>query len=152
MATKREELEAQVLAAEAEAEKLKAEARERAEVAALQARLEAANNAKRDAPAIAKAEEEHGPIGRGIAVVEFPLGAVIVKKPTGAAWKAFFTSTKSLSDLTLDASEALVRRCRVYPDDAALSAIFDDSPSASVKLTSEIIALNHARDAEVSGK
>lgn len=146
--TTREELTERLARAQATATTLVRDREARAELAQLEASVEAAERAILDEQAIARAEDEHGALGRFIAVVQTDLGAVIVKRPHAATFRKF-QDAASLKTRDLD---ALVRPCLVHPDRGGLDQILAEQPATLVRLANAVSELAGARVEEVSGK
>ncbi len=101
-----------------------------------------------DAEALAAAVEKHGPQGTHVRVVPSLLGAIIVKRPTGAAFRKFQDSAKADSV----AFEKLVRPCIVSPDAATVDRIFDEQPALLGMCADAVVQLAGARKEELAGK
>lgn len=144
----REELEARLEAARAAGAQLVRAREERAEIARLEFEIEAAERAVVDEEAIAAAEEEYGPVGRAIAIVETDLGAVVLKRPHAATFQKF----QDVGKMRTRDLDALVRPCLVHPDRAGLDRILKELPATLVRLANAVSELAGARAEEVSGK
>lgn len=120
----------------------------RAELAAYRRSVEAKEYALRDAPEIAAAEAEHGPIGERIAVIETDLGAIVIKRPEPVVFKRFQDKGSTKTDDLL----ALVRPCLVYPDAKRFGEILDALPATLSRLADEAVTLAGLRTKEAAGK
>lgn len=120
----------------------------RAELEALRREVELEEREARDAPAIAKAEEEHGPIGEKIAVVKTGWGSVVLKRPNHVIFKRFQDKASAKSDDFL----ALVKPCVVYPDAKTVEVIVEEYPATLVDLADVVVELARGRAREVSAK
>jgi hypothetical protein len=135
--------------AKANAEKAEHErAIELDEAAELEAKVEAAERAAANARAIREAVEKHGPIGRKIAVVETPDGAIVLKKANHIHFKRF----QDAGELTTETCDTLVRPCVVYPSSERFDALLEEYPAVLVRCADAVTALAGARSKEVSGK
>lgn len=134
--------------AKAEREQLDAEAEERAELARLQREAIAAENALRDEPHIAKAEEEHGALGEGIAVIDTPRGAIVIKRPHHLVFRKFSAKEKP----KIDEIEAFVRSCLVYPAKDTFESIAEEFSGTYGACVNAITVLMTNTSKERSGK
>lgn len=143
-----EDLEARLAKAKAARAELARAREEREERAAKEERVAAEERAVRNEEAIAKAVEEHGPVGRTLAVVDTDLGVVIVKRPHQATFRKFQDagSTKTA------AVEQLVRPCVVHPSPDQLDRILDELPATLIRLADAVCTLAGMRREEVAGK
>lgn len=147
--TEREELEARIKKAEEQLDGLEQQRAEREELAALRRKAEQKELALRDAPHIAKAEEEHGPIGEKLAVVETDLGAIVVKRPNHLHYRRF----QNKSSMSTDEVWALVKPCVVYPSIKETEAILEELPGVLMPgLSDAVIGLAGHRTKEVEKK
>jgi hypothetical protein len=126
-----------------------AAARERrAEERAKQEAIGEAERALADDEALERAEIEIGPVGRMIAVVETPLGKIIVKRPHAAVFKRFQDrESKKTKDV-----EDFVVPCRVHPDRATFDKILEQLPGTLTRCANAAARLAGARVEEVSEK
>lgn len=139
------ELEAQLVAAEAKSKGARdAEART-LRAAEIRAKMLAEANAQRDLPKIAEIE---GARGVDFDVVVCRLGHVAVKKPSPVVWKRFGTSKLE----PRDAADQLVRSCLLYPDVGAFSAITDDQPAILDSIALTVARLAGADIERLQGK
>ena len=109
--------------------------------------------------ALVEAEREHGPMGRGVAVVHARyadgalVGSVIVKRPHHAFWTRF---QGKVADLTGDRRDEelqkLWRHCLVWPEIGAVEAVVRELPNTPIRLVEAISRLTGAHTEEVSGK
>lgn len=111
-------------------------------------KVERKEQAAKDAPRIVEAEDEHGPIGERIAVVETDLGAIVVKRPHHLIFRRFQDkgSTKS------DDLWALVKPSIVYPDAKRVDQIIEELPATLSQLADEVVTLAGVRSKEAAGK
>ena len=144
--TEREQLEAELAAARAANAANVAARTERAELSALKEAIEREKNALRDAPAIEKAELEHG--ADKIATVVTRLGAVVLKRPHSASYRRFQDQASSKSEDVIK----LVRPCVVYPTAAELDRILDEQPGVLARLADAVATLADAAQEERRGK
>lgn len=79
------------------------------------------------AQAIDAAEEEHGPVGRGCAVIEVVADGpiVIVKKPANATFRKYRDS----KDTAEASSKAFVKPCVVHPSAEEWPALLEEYPA-----------------------
>lgn len=110
--------------------------------------VEAEERAASDAEAIAKAETEHGPIGKKIRAVHTDLGVIIVKRSHPVAWRAFQDKAES----TTLAFYELVHPCVVHPDKDEFDRILDELPATLIRAADAVAYLAGARNEEVTGK
>jgi hypothetical protein len=108
-----------------------AKARETRAEPTVDEQLEDESRALADDEAIERLEGEHGPVGKKLTVVRTRLGAVVLKKPTNAAWRKHLDEQLKLGHADTTATEKLVRQCRVYPDVAAFEEILDEYPGSA---------------------
>ena len=123
----------------------------RASRSALQAikdEIEAEEQALVDEQALDKAEQEIGPIGKKIMVVETPVGSIIVKRANHLVFKKF----QDMQSLKTADLEKLVRPCIVHPEASKVDRIFEDLPATLVRVANAVSTLAGARAEEVSGK
>lgn len=120
----------------------------RAEAARLDAELALEEQRLRDEPEIDKAIAEHGPLGIKTAVVETPLGAIVVKRPNHLHYKRFLDKASTKTDDLW----ALVRTCIVYPDVAKVNAICEEYPALVVTLADACVDLAGHRKSELAPK
>lgn len=111
-------------------------------------RVEAEELALQDEQVIAKAEDDHGPLGKRIAAVHTRSGVVIVKRPNPVLWKRFVDASKQ----TADELERLVRPCVVHPDKASFDRYLEEEPALLVRCADHVATLAGVRMGEVSGK
>jgi hypothetical protein len=142
------ELRARDAAARETIAKVEAERAGREELERLRADVERREQQAKDAPAIAAAEAEHGPVGKRIAVIGTDLGAVVVKRPPHLLYKRFIDKDKRKSDDIWQ----LVRPCIVYPEASRVDAICEELPATLYRLGDAVVELAGFRTEEVSGK
>ncbi len=131
-----------------ELEKADTDREKREELARLRLEVQRQENAARDAPHIEKAEAEHGPIGRHIAVIDTDLGAIVVKRPPHLLYKRFIDKDKRTSDDVWK----LVKPCLVYPDAARVDQMIEELPATLYRIADALLDLAGLRASEVSGK
>jgi hypothetical protein len=110
--------------------------------------VEAAEREAEDADALAAAVEKHGAVGTHLAIVQTSLGAVIVKRPNGAAYRKWQDAAK----YDCVSLEKLVRPCIVSPDATKVDRIFDVLPATLTLVANAVVELAGARNAELSAK
>jgi integrase len=133
---------------EAKLEPLRAAAEARAAAEQLRRENEALENEVRDAPAIAAAVQEHGPIGTKTALVETSMGTIVVKRPQHLVWKKYTQKDK----VTPDDVERLIRSCLVYPDKARFDEIWETLPGVGARLIDAVGELAGLMGRDRSGK
>lgn len=101
-----------------------------------------------DDQAIDKAEAEHGPIGKRIALVRTDLGTVILKRAHPHIFKRY-SDKGSIKSTDL---EALVRPSLVYPEVGKFDAILEDLPATLMRCADAIAVLAGVRTEELQGK
>jgi hypothetical protein len=141
----REQLEARLKKAREEHAPFERAREERAEIDRLRREVELAEQRAKDAPHIAKAEEEHG---LRCAVYETAAGAVVVKRPPPLHYRRF----QSQSNISSDEMLKLVKSSLVYPDARRLEEILDEQPGALMPLANLVVELAGHRHAEVEKK
>lgn len=115
-------LKERIAKAKAEREKHEAEAEAKAEVERLRRQAEREENAARDAPHITAAEEQYGPLGEGISIVDTPRGAIVIKRPHHLVYRKFAAKEKP----KIREVEEFVTGCVVYPDKARFEEISEE--------------------------
>lgn len=140
-----EEKLAEVRARRAELERQRAE---REAERALQEQLEAETRALADEEAIAKAEDDHGPVGKRIALVRTDMGVIILKRPNPVLFRRFQDQGKT----THDALDKLVRPSVVHPDHATFDRILDELPATMTICANSVCVLAGVRTEEAAGK
>jgi hypothetical protein len=143
-----DELQARLEKANAELAKWQEAREERRKAEHARREVEAAEAEVRDAPHIAKAEEEIGPIGTRIQLVETSLGTIIVRRPNHLVWKKYTRKEK----VTADDVEQLIRTCLVYPDKARFNEIWEELPGVGSRLIDAISELAGLMGRDRSGK
>jgi hypothetical protein len=98
--------------------------------------------------AIDLAEQEVGPIGKKIAVVNTDLGVVIVKRPHAAIFKRFQdrgkTDSKSLYEL--------VKPSLVYPSLDGFERLCEELPATLLRCADAVSGLAGVRAEDIAGK
>lgn len=143
-----EDLEKRLAELRAQRRQLEAEAEQRAAERSLHDQVEAEERAIKDREAITKAEQDHGPVGRKLAVVETDLGAVILKRSNPLHYKRF-SDAETLATAEL---EKLVRPCLVHPTMPTFEAYLEEQPAILLRCANAICVLAGVRAKEVSGK
>lgn len=93
-----------------------------------------------------KAVKEHGKLGQRVHAVRTPLGDVIVKRPTRAAYREYQTSENKF-----EGQDVLVHACLVYPDHETYERIVDEYPAVQGILAGAIALLaGHAMEVAAS--
>lgn len=130
-----------------------AEARARhAEQVAAAGQLEVERRALADDEAIARLEQEHGPLDKAIAVVQTDLGAVVVRRAKPPSFKRFNEGMTRDSPKAFELSEQLVLPCLLYPSREAFAAMIEQQPFTMIRVASAISTLAGVRMQEVAGK
>ncbi len=142
------ELRARLEAAQAKSARFSAEATAEAERTALLDQVEAAERDARDKEAVLKAQRDHGPIGKRIAVIESKSGTVILKRANHVLFRKFQDSEST--DVAL--LERLIRPCIVYPDVSSFDRLIEDEPALITVCANAVCGLAGMRAKEVSGK
>ena len=89
-----------------------------------------------DEQALQRAIKEHGKLGLRVHAIYTPLGAVIVKRPTRAAYREYQSA-----DDRYEGQDVLVHACLVYPDHARYEKIVDDYPAIQSQLAGAVALL-----------
>lgn len=116
-------------------------------LAAKRRELEDAVREAETAELVAKLEEEHGAVGREIAVYSTPLGPLVCKRGAGVLWHRFTASKMNDKD-----HEDLVRACRVHPEREAFDRILVEYPAVLHPMANKIGRLYGLRREEEAGK
>lgn len=96
---------------------------------------------------IDRIEDQHGPVGQGIAVFEAPNGElVIVKKPAAQTYRKFQDSKAQ----STEAATAFIRPCVVHPKWEAVEALLDEYPAILPRIALGCAKLAGFRDDEKS--
>lgn len=143
-----EDFEKRLAAARAKRSELETAAAARAVERDQAEQLEAEERSIRDLEAIAKAETDHGPQGRKIAVVRTDLGAVVLKRANPLHYKRYVDQ----GEFNTEANERLVRQCVVHPPLTTFEAWLQEQPAILVRCANAICALAGVRAKEVEGK
>lgn len=141
------DVKAELARVKAEREKIAQIRESKDEESELVDQLEAEKRGLIEDQAIMKAEEEFGPVGKKIAVVDTDLGRVIVKRPGHILFKRFQDS----GEATTVEFEKLVRPCVVFPKER-LDQILEEQPAVLSRLASAVCVLAGAKLKEFSGK
>lgn len=107
-----------------------------AELKSPQAELAEAKLALTDEQELQKAIKEHGKLGDRVHAIYTPLGAVIVKRPTRAAYREY-----QAADDRFEGQDVLVHACLVHPDHAGYEKIVDEYPAIQGQLAGAIALL-----------
>lgn len=109
--------------------------------------------------AVVEAEEKHGAVGRGIAVVHAKyadgtlLGSVIVKRPVSSMWLKFQGVVADKTGAPRDEEiQKLWRHCLVWPKLAEAEKLVEELPNLSTKMLEVISRLAGEHSEEVAGK
>lgn len=100
-----------------------------------------------DERAIAKAEADHGQVGKAIGVVKTSLGVVILKRSLAVKFRRF-----QEQEIDAAAIEKFVRPCLVYPDLAKFEALVDELPAVWGMCANELSVLAGLKRKELTGK
>lgn len=141
------ELKARLAKAKAEIAEIQ-KAMEPDEDAALLAEVEAAELEAANARAIAKAVEEHGPLGAKVAAIDTRLGVIVVKRPNHLHFRRF----QDASEVTTETLDRLVRPCVVYPSHERFDAMLEELPAVLTELGREVSVLAGMKAKETAGK
>lgn len=137
-------------AAKARLEELREARREReAKTAAEDASVEVLREI-RDEEAIAKAEGEHGPLGKRIAAMKTDAGVVILKRPHHLRWREL--TSKPIDKISEADANALLKSCLVHPTGPELETLLETYPALNGELAALVLKLARGRAEEVSGK
>lgn len=109
--------------------------------------LEDAVREAETAELVAALEEEHGPVGRELAVYMTPLGPLVCKRGPGVLWHRFTSSKMTDKD-----HEDLVRACRVHPEREVFDRILVEYPAILHPMANKIGRLYGLRREEDAGK
>jgi hypothetical protein len=80
--------------------------------------------------------KEHGKLGQRVHAIYTPLGIVIVKRPTRAAYREY-----QASDNRYEGQDVLVHACLVHPDHTRYERIVDEYPAIQSQLAGAIALL-----------
>jgi hypothetical protein len=75
---------------------------------------------------VADLKEKHG---SKLACVESPSGPLVFRKPTRSEFDRWFDANHSDKANATKHARQLIKACRVFPDEAALDAALDATPS-----------------------
>lgn len=146
---KRDELLARIEAAKAAQQEIADSGAEFRELQALEAEAEAAEIAVKDAAAILAAEKATGRQGHMIEVIRTRLGCIILGRPNKTLYRKFCDESESAKQEDI---EALVRKSRLYPDEAEFSKILSELPGTLGELGAALGRLAGVQSAESRGK
>lgn len=118
----------------------------------LKAELEREERALVDDDAIARLEDEHGPIGRAIEVIRTELGAVIVKRAPPVAFKRFQDLMARENPKQYELCEQLVAPCLLHPARAAFDLMLAEQPHILIRCANKVSELAGVRAKEEAGK
>lgn len=116
-------------------------------LAAKKRELEDAVREAETAELVARLEEEHGAVGREIAVYQTPIGPLVCKRGPGILWHRFTSSKMNDKD-----HEDLVRACRVHPEREDFDRILVEYPAILHPMANKIGRLYGLRKEEEQGK
>lgn len=142
------ELEQRLAHAKSERARLAAAREQRAAERELLDQIEDEEKELKNEQALAKAECEHGPIGKKIGAVYTKLGVVIVKKPNHVHFRRFQDQSESTSKEFLQ----LVRPCVVYPDLTTFDQWLEEQPAILAACGTEACRLAGSKIKEAAGK
>lgn len=128
--------------------KLAAEREERAAASALADELARERVALANEEAIAKAESEHGPLGKKIQALESDLGVVILKRPNHIAFRKFQDSGEANSA----EFDKLVRPCLVHPTRERWDEMLAEQPALLARAANVVAELAGVRMQGFAGK
>jgi hypothetical protein len=137
-------------AAKARLEQLLEERRQREEKASADEASVSLLQAVRDEEAIAKAEAEHGPIGKRIGALKTDAGVIIVKRPHHLRWREL--TSKPIDKISEADATALLKSCLVHPTGPELETILETYPALNGELAGLVLKLARGRAEEVQGK
>ena len=123
-----------------------------AEQAAARAQLDAERHALADEEAIARFEDELGPVDKLIAVVRTDLGTVILRRAKPPAYKRFNEQITREGAKPFELSEQLVVACLLYPSREVFATMIEAQPFITIRCASAISTLAGVRTQEVVGK
>lgn len=89
-----------------------------------------------DEQALQSAIKEHGKLGQRVHAIYTPLGAVIVKRPSRAAYREY-----QAAEDRFEGQDVLVHACLVYPDHARYERIVNEYPAIQGQLAGAIALL-----------
>lgn len=114
-----------------------------------QEQVERLEREARDEEAVARVEDEHGPIDDvELGRIDTDRGVVIVRKPKAIHMQRYRdTGEAKTADL-----EKLVRVCLVYPDKSAFDSMVEELPALLDRVANKVVILGGFRLKEVSGK
>lgn len=102
-----------------------------------------------DEVALAKAAEEHGPLGVKTSALKTDLGIVILKRPHHLEMRKMLSKGEKLGELD---AIALVKSCLVHPTRPELETMLEELPAIGGDLMAVAMQLARGRVEEVSGK
>lgn len=144
-------LEEQIAAANTATAEAEA-AREPSAVEQKRAELAAAKRKTDDARIITELGKRHGKLGEKIASVNTPDGMIVVGVPTRQAYKEMSDATKPNVGIPFDFQEAFVTRCLVYPDKDTAKKILHANPGVMGPLANLAAELGGFRQVSLTGK
>ncbi len=116
----------------------------------LEDELAAELHALEEAQLVDKFESEHGPLGRGIAVVRTARGPIVVRRPNASSYRKFLD--KGAEKFSTEGLEILTRPCVLHPSKAAFDTLIEELPHALIDAGNAVCELAGVRKAERSGK
>lgn len=131
-------LQARLEAARAKRAELDGARAEREAASALEAEVEEEERKLANAQAVADAEEKHGKVGKGIAVVPTSHGVIIVKKPNHVLFRKWRDDDEMTSCAKM---EEFITPAVVYPSKAEFSRIINDQPALIDTVCTQVAAL-----------
>lgn len=141
-------MEERLAAARARKEAAQAKIEDAAKQRGELAEVEAAEREAEETEALASAISDHGALGVKITTAQTAAGLVILKQCSGATWHKFQDTGKYDTFSVLK----LLRPCIVYPNAARVDRILEEKPAALEDITNAFSALMGKRAAELSGK
>lgn len=144
--------EEKLAAARARRTKLAAEREQKNAAKVLESALAAEEQGIVDDEAIAKIDDEHGPEGREFKVLRTDLGAVVVKRAPGPAFKKFQDLKARPNHKETELCEQLARPCVIHPSKERFDEMLREQPYIATRCADAIAVLAGVRAEEVSEK
>lgn len=140
--------EQQLAEVRAKRAKLAAEREARAAATAVEDELARESMALANEEAMAKAEAEHGPLGKRIRALDTDLGVVILKRPDHRHFKRF----QDAGQVTTLELEKLVGPCIVHPSRERWDEMLTEQPALLMRAGNVVAELAGVRMQETAGK
>jgi hypothetical protein len=118
------------------------------ELADLQASVEAAELAARDAEAVKAAVAKHGKLDEKIGVVYTRLGCIVVTRPHTASFRMF----QDLEEPKGSDVEDLVMPCVVHPSRKDADKMLEELPGTLAQLADKVALLAGVKRSKLAGK